>query len=83
MPATLYGEITADVSWAANTSTGDKTAVIPDYVNGISGTMVTALNLVSTGLGTELSSLADCIVATRKKAAALQEAARTSKQPNA
>lgn len=72
-----------DTGWTANSSAGDKTSVVTDYVNGIDATMVTALNLVSANLGTNLSAACDVIVLLRKKVQALESALATSKLPNA
>lgn len=75
--------VSRDTGWVANSSVGDKTAVVTDYVNGIDGTMVTALNVVSTGLGTAISALADAVVLVRKKQQAIETALASGKLPNA
>jgi len=73
----------ADTGWTANSSAGDKTAVVTDYVSTLDGTMVTALNVVSAGTGTALSSALDVVVLLRKKVQALEAALALNKLPNA
>lgn len=73
----------ADTGWTANGTAGDKTVAVQTYTNGITGTMVTALNVTSGGLGTALSALADQVAALTKKVAALETALVASKLPNA
>lgn len=75
--------IIADTGWTANGTAGDKTVAVQAYTNGITGTMVTALNVTSGGLGTALSALADQMVAVTKKLAAHETALVAGKIPNA
>lgn len=72
-----------DTGWTANSTAGDKTAVLAAYTNGINGTMVTALNVVSAGTGDALSAALDTIALLVKKTAALETALVASKLPNA
>lgn len=73
----------ADTGWTANSTAGDKTVVLAAYTNGIDGTMVTALNVVSAGTGTALSSALDVIALLVKKTAALETALVANVRPNA
>lgn len=73
----------ADTGWTANGTAGDKTVAVQTYTNGITGTMVTALNVTSSGLGTALSALADQVAALTKKLAAHETALVAGKIPNA
>lgn len=73
----------ADTGWTANSTAGDKTVAVAAYTNGISGTMVTALNVTSGGLGTALSALADQLAAVTKKLAAIETANAAGKFANA
>lgn len=73
----------ADTGWTANGTAGDKTASLSSYSNGLSGTMVTALNVVSASTGTVLSAAMDIIVLLVKKVAALETALAANKLPNA
>lgn len=75
--------ITVDTGWTANGTAGDKTVAVQAYTNGITGTMVTALNVTSGGLGTALSALADQVAALTKKLAAHETALAANKLPNA
>lgn len=75
--------VVADTGWTANGTSGDKTVAIQAYINGVTGTMVTALNVTSGGLGTALSALADQVAALTKKLAALETVLATAKLPNA
>lgn len=72
-----------DTGWTANSTTGDKTAVLTGFTNNLSGTMVTALNLSSTGMGTTLSGLFDTVVLVVKKLAAIETALVAFQLPNA
>lgn len=74
--------MTADTGWTANNTAGDKTAALSSYSNGLNGTMVTALNVVSGGTGTVLSAAMDVIVILVKKVAALETALAANKLPN-
>lgn len=73
----------ADTGYTANSTAGDKTTQLAAYVNGVSGTMVTALNVVSAGTGTALSATADVVVLLVKKVAALETTLAAGKFPNA
>lgn len=75
--------LASGTGWVANSSSGDKSAVVIDYVNGIDGTMIAALNLVSGGLGTALSAAVDTIVLLRKKVQALESELAAGRLPNA
>lgn len=75
--------VSVDTGWTANSSGGDKTAVVTNYAAGISGAMITALNTVSAGLGTALSALDTQMVLNTKKIQALETALSTNKLPNA
>jgi hypothetical protein len=72
-----------DTGYSANTTTADKTVVLANYTNGLNGTMVTALNTVSTGTGTALSGGLDVVVLLVKKVAALEATLAAGKFPNA
>lgn len=76
-------QMSADTGWTANAGAGDKTVSLTNYANGVNGTMVTALNLVSTGTGTAISALADAVVLLNKKVQALETALVAAKLPNA
>lgn len=73
----------ADTGWTANLTSGDKTAQLSSYTNGLNGTMVSALNVVSGGTGTALSAAMDVIVILVKKVAALETVLAANKRPNA
>lgn len=82
--ATADGLIFAsDTGWTANSTAGDKTAVLAVYTNGLNGTMVAALNVVSAGTGTALSSGLDAVALLVKKVAALETALVAGLTPNA
>lgn len=72
-----------DTGYTANTATGDKTAQLVTYANGLNGTMVSALNVVSAGTGTALSTALDTIVLLVKKVSALETTLASGKLPNA
>lgn len=74
---------TPDSGWTANSGVGDKTVALANYSNGINGTMVSALNVVSSGTGTALSALADMVVNLTKKVQAMETAAAANKLANA
>lgn len=74
--------ITADSGWTANSTAGDKTAVVAAYTNGLDGTMISALNVVSPGLGTALNGGLVALEPVVKKVAALQTVLVASKIPN-
>lgn len=73
----------ADTGWTANSGVGDKTIALANYSNGLNGTMVSALNVVSSGTGTTLSAALDMIVNLTKKVQALETALVANKLPNA
>lgn len=75
--------MSVDTGWTVNGTAGDKTVAIQAYTNGITGTMVTALNVTSGGLGTALSALADQVAALTKKLAAIETVLAAAKLPNA
>lgn len=72
-----------DTGWTANTTAGDKTAQIAAYVNAVTGTQVTALNVVSASFGTAVSAGLDVVVLLVKKVAALETALAAGVLPNA
>lgn len=80
---TLGQQVSVDTGWTSNNTAGDKTAQLSSYSNGLNGTMVTALNVVSSGTGTALSAAMDVIVVLVKKLAALESALAANKLPNA
>lgn len=75
--------VPVDTGWTANSTAGDKTAVLAAYTNGLDATMITALNVVSAGIGTALSAALDTIALLVKKTAALETALVANKRPNA
>jgi hypothetical protein len=75
--------IPVDSGYSANTATADKTAVLTTYANGVNGTMVSALNVVSAGTGTALSAGLDVVALLVKKVAALDATLAAGKFPNA
>lgn len=79
----LGTQMSADSGWTANNTVGDKSVALSSYSNGLNGTMVSALNVVSTGTGTALSAAMDIIVLLVKKVAALETALAAGKLPNA
>lgn len=76
-------QMSLDSGWTANDGAGDKTIALTDYANGLNGTMVTALNLTSSGTGTALSAGFDALVNLNKKVQALETALAAAKLPNA
>jgi hypothetical protein len=72
-----------DTGYTANTAAADKTAVLTTYANGVNGTMVSALNVVSAGTGTALSAGLDVVALLVKKVAALEATLAAGKFPNA
>lgn len=75
-------QFSVDSGWTANSTVGDKTAALAAYSNGINGTMVTALNVVSGGTGTALSAGFDVLVNVVKQVAAIRTALIVAKIPN-
>lgn len=80
---TIGNNITTDTGWTSNSGAGDKTVALTNYANGLNGTMVTALNLVSGSTGTVLSAALDALVLLNKKVQALETALAANKLPNA
>lgn len=72
-----------DSGYTANSTAGDKTTILAAYTNGVNGTMVSALNVVSTGTGTALSAGLDVVALLVKKVAALETSLAAGKLPNA
>lgn len=72
-----------DTGYTGNSTAGDKTAILAAYSNGLNGTMVSALNVVSSGTGTALSSALDTIALLVKKIAALETTLAAGKLPSA
>lgn len=80
----LGTQMSADTGWTGNAGAGDKTASVPNWVSGgITGTMVTALNVTSAGLGTLMASMDSQMQAMTKKIQALETALAAGKLPNA
>lgn len=79
---TIGNNVTTDTGWTANSGAGDKTAIVPNYTSGITGTMVTALNVTSSGLGTVLGTIDSTLVSMAKKLQALETALAANKLPN-
>lgn len=75
--------MTVDSGWTANSTVGDKTATLASYSNGLNGTMVTALNVVSGGTGTAISAAFDVLVNVVKQLAATRTVLVAAKLPNA
>lgn len=80
---TLGTQMSADTGWTGNSGVGDKTVALTNYTNGLNGTMVSALNVVSAGTGTALSAGFDALVNLNKKVQALETALAAAKLPNA
>lgn len=78
----LGTQMTVDSGWTVNNTVGDKTAALSSYSNGINGTMVSALNVVSSGTGTALSAGFDVLVTVVKQIAAIRTALIAAKLPN-
>lgn len=72
-----------DTGYTANSTAGDKTIAVGAYTAAITGTMVSALNVVSTGLGTALQNLELQLIAVTKKFAAVETSLVAAKLPNA
>lgn len=75
--------VVKDTGWVANSTAGDKTAVVGAYTNGLNGTMTTALDVVSAGTGAALSAALDTVALLVKKTAALETALVAGTLPNA
>lgn len=80
---TIGTPMSPDTGWTGNSGAGDKTVALTNYANGLNGTMVTALNVVSGGTGTALSAGFDALVLLNKKVQALETALAAAKLPNA
>lgn len=81
MIGSIVSNMGVDNGFTANASVGDKTVNIPDYNKALDATMIAALNLVSAGLGNELSSALDTVAALRKKVQALETALASNNLP--
>lgn len=79
---TLGTQMTVDSGWTANSTVGDKAAALASYSNGVNGTMVAALNVVSGGTGTAISAGFDVLVNVVKQLAAIRTALVAAKLPN-
>lgn len=76
--------IIADTGWTNPASAGDKTDPVENYSGaGIDGTMTSALNLVSAGLGDALVQDEARIKELIHQTQAMQTALATAKRPNA
>lgn len=75
--------LTADTGWTANNTSGDKTAALSSYSNGLNSTIIAALNLAAANSGTALGAALDVLVVVVKKLAALETTLVASKIPNA
>lgn len=80
---TLGTQMAVDTGWTANTYGGAKNAVLVTYSLVISGTMSTALSVVSAGLGASLVTMDQTIQLLVQQVAALRTALVASKLPNA
>lgn len=72
-----------DTGYTAIAATGSKSAALTTYANGLNGTMVSALNVVSAGTGTALSTALDTIVILVQRLSALEATLAAGKLPNA
>lgn len=79
----LGTQMSVDTGWTANTYGGAKNAVLVTYSTVITGTMSTALGVVSTGLGTSLVLMDQTIQLLVQQVAALRTALIAAKLPNA
>lgn len=79
----LGTQMAVDSGWTANSTEGDKSAVLASYSNGLNSTIISALNLAAANSGTVLSLALDVIVLLVKKVAALETALVAGKLPNA
>lgn len=77
------GLMTLDTGWTANSTAGNKTAILAAYTNGLDGTMVAALNVVSSGAGTALNTGLASVALLVQKVAAIETALVAGKLPNA
>lgn len=80
---TIGTQMSVDTGWTANTYGGVKTAVLVTYSLVISGAMVTALNLTSSGLGTSLVTMDQTLQLLVQQVAGLRTALIAAKLPNA
>lgn len=79
----VAGLLVADTGWTANTYAGIKTAQLVTYSTVITGTMSTALGVVSAGLGTSLVLMDQTIQLLVQQVAGLRTALVAGKLPNA
>lgn len=79
----LGTQMAVDSGWTANSTEGDKSAVLASYSNGLNSTIISALNLAAANSGTVLSLALDVIVLLVKKVAAMETALVAGKLPNA
>lgn len=76
--------VAADTGWTANASAGDKTQSVANYSgSGLDGTMVAALNLVSSGTGDALVQDEARVQELIKKVQALETSLAAGLRPNA
>lgn len=76
--------LTFDTGYTGNAGAGTKATAVPNYAGGlITGTMVTAANLVSANLGTNLSTMDAQVAALTAKLAAIETSLAAGKLPNA
>lgn len=78
----LGTQMTQDTGWTANTYAGVKNAVLVTYSQVITGTMSTALSVVSAGLGASLVTMDQTIQLLVQQVAALRTALVAAKLPN-
>lgn len=78
----ISGLMIVDSGWTANTYSGLKSAVLVTYSQVISGTMSTALNLTSAGLGASLVTMDQTIQLLVQQLAGLRTALVAGKLPN-
>lgn len=76
--------ITADSGWTAAAATPSKTVSLPTYTSGtITGTMITALNVTSAGLGTAIGTMDSQMAALTARLSQLEATLASQKLPNA
>lgn len=79
---TIGTQMAVDTGWTANTYVGVKNAVLVTYSQVITGTMSTALSVVSDGLGASLVTMDQTIQLLVQQVAALRTALVAAKLPN-
>lgn len=79
---TIGTQMSVDTGWTANSYSGVKTASLATYSLVISGTMSTALSVVSAGLGASLVTMDQTIQLLVQQVAALRTALIAAKLPN-